>query len=209
MSETVRPPQTIREQIEQLKLDATSRNYTDAELSHIESYNEAIADVLACLSVSQKEQENEMQDDHAREHEIEDATDRQLREIVRDFIVSDYVEYGVTSNAAAMLQPLVERAYALGHKEARLASPQAPQGVIDKIVQRVAELPDRTSPDDWPEAMLVTSAELTAILNDACLSVREEGWQPIETSRLGCRCACRDHGDGSDCACDCHRKDAP
>jgi hypothetical protein len=35
---------------------------------------------------------------------------------------------------------------------------------IDAIVQRVAELPDRTSPEDWPDAMLVTPDELRAIL---------------------------------------------
>lgn len=34
----------------------------------------------------------------------------------------------------------------------------------DRIVQRVAELPDRTSPDDWPEAMLVTAEELWEIV---------------------------------------------
>ena len=32
------------------------------------------------------------------------------------------------------------------------------------IVREVAELPDRTSPDDWPEAMLVTADELTEIV---------------------------------------------
>lgn len=36
----------------------------------------------------------------------------------------------------------------------------------DRIIQRVAELPDRTSPDDWPEAMLVTSEELRDIIED-------------------------------------------
>lgn len=35
---------------------------------------------------------------------------------------------------------------------------------ISDIVREVAELPDRTSPDDQPEMMLVTAAELTAIL---------------------------------------------
>lgn len=34
---------------------------------------------------------------------------------------------------------------------------------IDRIIQQVAELPDRTSPDDWPEAMLVTADELRSI----------------------------------------------
>lgn len=40
------------------------------------------------------------------------------------------------------------------------------QSVCDQIVQRVAELPDRTSPDDWLEAMLVTADELKEILNE-------------------------------------------
>ena len=36
--------------------------------------------------------------------------------------------------------------------------------VIDSIVRQVAELPDRNSPEDWPEAMLVTQDELAVIL---------------------------------------------
>lgn len=36
--------------------------------------------------------------------------------------------------------------------------------IIDGVVRDVAELPDRTSPDDWPGAMLVTEDELRAIL---------------------------------------------
>lgn len=35
-----------------------------------------------------------------------------------------------------------------------------------RVVQRVAELPDRTSPDDWPDAMLVTADELRVIVSD-------------------------------------------
>lgn len=38
--------------------------------------------------------------------------------------------------------------------------------VVDQILQRVAELPDRTSPDDWPEAMLVTADELRQIITE-------------------------------------------
>lgn len=37
---------------------------------------------------------------------------------------------------------------------------------IRRVSQRVAELPDRTSPDDWPEAMLVTATELESILSE-------------------------------------------
>jgi len=35
---------------------------------------------------------------------------------------------------------------------------------INEAVRRVAELPDRTSPDDWPEAMLITGNELRNVL---------------------------------------------
>jgi hypothetical protein len=44
------------------------------------------------------------------------------------------------------------------------ADPRQPLDWKDAVVQAVAELPDRTSPDDWPEAMLVTADELRAIL---------------------------------------------
>lgn len=44
------------------------------------------------------------------------------------------------------------------------ARPSAPPADIDSIIQAVAELPDRTSPEDWPEAMLVTAEELRTIL---------------------------------------------
>lgn len=40
------------------------------------------------------------------------------------------------------------------------------------VLQRVAELPDRSSPDDWPEAMLVTHAELERILTDELSTLR-------------------------------------
>ncbi len=36
--------------------------------------------------------------------------------------------------------------------------------VFDAIVRDIAELPDRTSPPEWPEAMLVTADELRTIL---------------------------------------------
>lgn len=38
--------------------------------------------------------------------------------------------------------------------------------VIMRIVQNVCELPDRTSPDDQPEMMLVSGEELDAIIRD-------------------------------------------
>lgn len=38
--------------------------------------------------------------------------------------------------------------------------------IVNDVIQAVAELPDRTSPEDWPDAMLVTADELRAILLD-------------------------------------------
>ena len=35
---------------------------------------------------------------------------------------------------------------------------------IDSVLRDVAELPDRNSPEDWPDAMLVTGAELRQII---------------------------------------------
>ena len=35
---------------------------------------------------------------------------------------------------------------------------------IENVLRDVAELPDRNSPEDWPEAMLVTGAELRQII---------------------------------------------
>jgi hypothetical protein len=40
------------------------------------------------------------------------------------------------------------------------------RALVDAVVIRVAELPDRTSPDDWPDAMLVTADELRGIVSD-------------------------------------------
>jgi hypothetical protein len=40
------------------------------------------------------------------------------------------------------------------------------EDTIERVLKRVAELPDRSSPDDWPEAMLVTSKELEQILHE-------------------------------------------
>ena len=46
------------------------------------------------------------------------------------------------------------------------------EAVIQEVLYDVANLPDRSSPDDWPEAMLVTEKELKQILLDALLAER-------------------------------------
>ena len=48
----------------------------------------------------------------------------------------------------------------------RSAASAAIDGVVARVTQRIAELPDRSSPADWPEAMLVTADELAVILRE-------------------------------------------
>jgi hypothetical protein len=48
-------------------------------------------------------------------------------------------------------------------------------GIAANVCQEVAELPDRSSPDDWPEAMLVTHEELRAIVVAALGKAMEAG----------------------------------
>lgn len=43
-------------------------------------------------------------------------------------------------------------------------NPASRKDFINRVVLRVAELPDRNSPDDQPDMMLVTDKELRGIL---------------------------------------------
>lgn len=47
------------------------------------------------------------------------------------------------------------------------AAPADVEEIVRKIVLAVAEIPDRTSPEDWPEAMIVTDSELRSIVRSA------------------------------------------
>ena len=59
---------------------------------------------------------------------------------------------------------LRNRLWQLAALERGLATAADPAKISAKIVQAVSELPDRSSPPDWPDAMLVTAPELTAII---------------------------------------------
>ena len=64
-------------------------------------------------------------------------------------------------------QMLLERAQtALSEKELHISDAElsVTSSIADEIVLAVCELPDRTSPEDWPEALLVTTDELHAIV---------------------------------------------
>ena len=49
------------------------------------------------------------------------------------------------------------------HKEVERLDPDS---IATAVCLDVCELPDRTSPDDWPEACLVTSEELHVIVSE-------------------------------------------
>lgn len=64
------------------------------------------------------------------------------------------------------------------------------------ICRDVAELPDRTSPDDWPDAMLVTAEELQDIVRGRILQLEAE--KAIAQTALEEVCACMlNGGDGA------------
>ena len=66
-------------------------------------------------------------------------------------------QYGDCDQKWALLLPDARAAIAaiVAHHQAGLD--------VEAIIRDVAELPDRTSPSDWPEAMLVTADELRTI----------------------------------------------
>lgn len=63
---------------------------------------------------------------------------------------------------------------ALDEALACTASAIAPKELSRRIALRVAEIPDRTSPDDQPEMMLVTPEELRRIVEDEFESLGEK-----------------------------------
>ena len=71
------------------------------------------------------------------------------------------------------LDPVVPK----GSLEATPPTPSGNSALVAKIVRDVAELPDRNSPEDWPEAMLVTGDELSDIVNRA-LAGQAQATQP-------------------------------
>jgi len=69
-----------------------------------------------------------------------------------------------------------------------MSTPAAPGEWMKAVVRDVAELPDRTSPDDAPEMMLVTEAELLAIIARLSLAtpslLTEEEQRQIDMARF-------------------------
>jgi hypothetical protein len=58
------------------------------------------------------------------------------------------------------------------------------QSVIDLIIRDVSELPDRTSPDDQPDVMLVTGRELEDILLERLPMLEPEDAIAVQLRRL-------------------------
>lgn len=65
--------------------------------------------------------------------------------------------------------------------------------LADEFVRDVCELPDRTSPEDWPEAMLITGEELHEMLLAFARSVaadaREEALREAVAAAENERCS--------------------
>jgi hypothetical protein len=82
---------------------------------------------------------------------------------------------------------------------------------IDKVLKEVAELPDRNSPEDNPDAMLVTAAELRQIIEAHSPKVepikyfcysQEAGYNEFESSEEAFSCAVSMLQDARDSAQD-------
>lgn len=86
-------------------------------------------------------------------------------EMVRN-AVSDFDRPDLRSSLVRHLFAGEEESARLRSRLADVSSPTAIQGIIRRVITRVCELPDRTSPEDWPEAMLVTDEELHHILQE-------------------------------------------
>lgn len=52
------------------------------------------------------------------------------------------------------------------------------QSLIDAFIRDVSEMPDRSSPSDWPDAMLVTGEELNEMLHTFVAKVLTSDVQP-------------------------------
>ncbi len=76
-------------------------------------------------------------------------------------------------NAAALDSAAIAR---LGSQVATLEARL--NGAAEQVTRAVAELDDRDSPADWPEAMLVTEKELLQIVRQVC--IEHEPFCPAE-----------------------------
>lgn len=61
-----------------------------------------------------------------------------------------------------------------------IADVQVADTIATSACQRVAELPDRASPADWPESMLVTGDELHMIVREAVIEAQSAPAHPAE-----------------------------
>jgi len=91
-----------------------------------------------------------------------DSRRAQLWDAILDFACVDFT----TARDWERVNRAIDALLKADEKPPVLALRVCPDAIGSRVVQRVAELPDRTSPEEWPEAMLVTSAELQFIVTD-------------------------------------------
>ena len=68
---------------------------------------------------------------------------------------------------------------------------------VEAVIRAVAELPDRSSPEEWPEAMLVTGDELRRILATPPAAAQDTGDRPFREH--GCMTGDCPHSDQREC----------
>lgn len=98
----------------------------------------------------------------------------QLQELLKDW-KSAYDNAGVNDSAVAGKWMMDSQDALSTYLEAEPSRPVEAAGPneswITNVIRDVAELPDRDSPEDWPESMVVTGPELEAIIKHRLLEV--------------------------------------
>lgn len=115
----------------------------------------------------------------------EHITDEQIAELWRTFAGTNEVLRIERRNFKHVLGAILK---GIALRPAAQPAPVASAAAIaDRICLDVAELPDRNSPQDWPEAMLVTADELKSIVIEAMTAQQPAdpvGWQPVAEDDL-------------------------
>jgi ribosomal protein L29 len=101
---------------------------------------------------------------HGGERSMPAMTDTLLSEMIEAWFAEHPVEPYIKREDEPEFFKRVERVYRAVERRMTPSAKAQRNGLADLVIRDVQELPDRTSPDDWPEAMLVTAAELRDII---------------------------------------------
>ncbi|MBL5978399.1 hypothetical protein JAO85_14005 [Comamonas sp. NyZ500] len=91
--------------------------------------------------------------------------------ILREQLAGLQIMFRKSQDALAATPAATESREELAHR--LIGEVKTADAIATAICQRVAELGDRSSPEDWPEAMLVTGDELHLIAREAVIEAQE------------------------------------